>query len=64
MASLHKHVTLTEDACPIPGHRKWQSSLTNYIMNTIKKGCSTQSIINLASDLLEILLQSSRKIKY
>ena len=33
MASLHKHVTLEMHASPIPGHRKWQSSLTNYIMH-------------------------------
>ena len=33
MASLHKHVTFTKDhASPITGHRKWQSSLTNYVM--------------------------------
>ena len=31
-------------------------------LNAIKKGCSTQSIISLASDLLEILCSHREKI--
>ena len=43
MASLHKHVTLKMHASPTPDHRKWQSSLTNYIMHFRVVACGTLS---------------------
>ena len=43
LASLHKPVTPKMHASPIPGHRKWQSSSTNYIMHCHVVACGTLS---------------------
>ena len=40
---------------------KDQTQYRSQSLNAIKKGCSTQSIIGLASDLLEILCSHGEK---
>ena len=42
MASLHEHL-LKMHASPVPGHRKRQSSLSNYIMHCRVVACGTLS---------------------